>query len=148
VHSATVGRLEARLFHGANLHGTTPDESFGAPSTNWNTGANSDEVRYGVLANPGASGAVARFDALEIDDVAWVGPATVTATYPDPVVGLVPTAASPSQIDLVWDAETGAGGYDIERDGVVIVEDHGSTSYSDMGLTPSTEYDYRVRGVP
>lgn len=67
--------------------------------------------------------------------------------FPDAPTGLTATPVSSSQIDLAWDALTGAGGYDIERDGVLIVHDHQSTSYSDTGLDPSTEYDYRVRGV-
>jgi hypothetical protein len=147
VHSTTVGHFEARLFHGANLHGTTPDETFGNLTNNYNTGASSDEVRAGLNSNPGASGATMWVDALAIDDTAWIGPEVVSATYPAAPTNLVANAVSPTQIDLSWDALSGAGGYDIERDGVIVVADHGSTSYSDTGRSPATEYDYRVRGV-
>lgn len=56
-------------------------------------------------------------------------------------------AVSGSQIDLTWDALGYATAYDIERDGVVIATDVATNSYSDTGLTGSTEYTYRVRGV-
>ena len=56
-------------------------------------------------------------------------------------------AVSSSQIDLTWDVASGATGYDIERDSVVVVTDHAGTSYSDTGLTASTLYSYRVRAV-
>lgn len=72
-----------------------------------------------------------------------------SVSYPSAPQNLSAVANGSDQIDLSWDALPGAtGGYDIERDGVVIVEGHGSTSYSDTGLSPSTQYDYRVRGVP
>lgn len=61
--------------------------------------------------------------------------------------GLTATPVSPSQINLAWDAVTGASAYDIERDGVVVVFDHPTTSYPDTGLSPGVEYDYRVRAV-
>lgn len=61
--------------------------------------------------------------------------------------GLTATAVSSSQIDLSWNAVTGATGYDIERDGAVIATDNVTTSYSDTGLTQNTTYTYRVRTV-
>lgn len=69
---------------------------------------------------------------------------------PYQVTGLVATFIGSSQIDLSWDQliYQGSGyAYDVERSGVVIVRDHPTTSYSDTGLTPSTEYTYRVRAV-
>lgn len=51
------------------------------------------------------------------------------------------------RIDLSWNAIPGALGYEIERDGLIIVTNHGSTSYSDTGRDPATEYCYRVRAV-
>jgi hypothetical protein len=60
---------------------------------------------------------------------------------------LIATAVSDDQIDLTWDVFTGAIGYDIERDTLVIVSDHPTNSYSDTGLDPSTLYTYRVRAV-
>lgn len=60
---------------------------------------------------------------------------------------LIATAVSASEIDLVWDEVTGASGYDVERDGVVIAQDVPDTTYSDTGLGSSTIYTYRVRAV-
>jgi hypothetical protein len=60
---------------------------------------------------------------------------------------LTATTVSATQIDLDWDAVTGATGYDIERNGSVVVFDHTTNSYSDTGLASSTEYTYRVRSV-
>ena len=62
------------------------------------------------------------------------------------------TAASASQIDLMWDTVVGATHYRLERSTIV---DSGyvpvtggattSTSYMDMNLIGSTEYFYKVR---
>jgi hypothetical protein len=60
---------------------------------------------------------------------------------------LVATTFNASRIDLTWDAVAVATAYEIERDGVVIVSDHPTTSYSDTGLSAATEYDYQVRSV-
>jgi hypothetical protein len=76
--------------------------------------------------------------------IAWVGEATGTNLV---APTLTATAVSDTQINLSWSAVSGATSYDIERDDVVIVTGHGTTSYSDTGLTPSTLYTYRVRGV-
>lgn len=61
------------------------------------------------------------------------------------LTGLTAVAVSAAQIDVSWDAYPGALGYDIERDGVVIITDHQSASYSDTGLAEATTYSYRVR---
>jgi hypothetical protein len=63
------------------------------------------------------------------------------------VTGLTVTPASPTQLNLSWNAVTGADGYDIERDNVVIKTGHHTNSYSDTGLAPATQYAYRVRAV-
>ena len=76
----------------------------------------------------------------------WVGSATGSHKPATPT-GLEATAISNTEIDLTWDAVTGASGYDIERDGTVIATDHSSTTYNDTGLTLNTEYEYRVRAV-
>lgn len=55
------------------------------------------------------------------------------------------TAVSSSQINLSWTSIAGAIDYEIERDSVVIVTGHTTTTYNDTGLSPSTTYEYRVR---
>jgi hypothetical protein len=84
------------------------------------------------------------FDGLQIEKAATL-PAFDTG-YNSPA-NLTATPISSSEIDLSWDAVAGATGYDIERDGTVIVTDLAVTTYSDTSLTPSTSYAYRVRTV-
>lgn len=64
--------------------------------------------------------------------------------------GLVATAASTTQIDLLWspstDGETGVLEYVVYRDGFEVGRSV-STSYSDTGLTPSTVYQYRISAI-
>jgi chitodextrinase len=64
--------------------------------------------------------------------------------------GLVATAASTTQIDLLWspstDGETGVLEYVVYRDGFEVGRS-ASTSYSDTGLTPSTVYQYRISAI-
>lgn len=57
---------------------------------------------------------------------------------------LTATAVSSTAIDLDWDAVSGVTLYVVERDGVIIADDVATNSYSDTGLTPSTEYSYYV----
>jgi hypothetical protein len=57
------------------------------------------------------------------------------------------TPVSSSQLDLDWDPVSGATGYDIEEDGVLIATNVVASNYSRTGLAPSTTNDYRVRAV-
>lgn len=82
-------------------------------------------------------------DSFTLDDSATGGDTAVWG----PPAGLIATPVSDTQIDLTWDPVTGAIGYDIERDGVVIASDVAGTSYSDTGLAPTTTYTYRARSV-
>lgn len=84
-------------------------------------------------------------------DYAWTGTAdasTSTLTVPDTLAaptGLAATPISANQINVSWNAVSGATGYDIERDGVVIVTGQAGTTYADTGRAPATLYSYRVR---
>ncbi|MHA1973179.1 MAG: fibronectin type III domain-containing protein, partial [Candidatus Hodarchaeales archaeon] len=73
---------------------------------------------------------------------------TFDTTPPAQVTGLTASAASSSQIDLVWNAnsESDLDYYNIYRDGVLIATAT-STSYSDTGLTSETTYTYQVSAV-
>ncbi|MHA1330063.1 MAG: lamin tail domain-containing protein [Candidatus Hodarchaeales archaeon] len=70
---------------------------------------------------------------------------TLDITPPAQVTGLVATAVSSSQIDLVWDANTESDldYYTVYRDGVFLTTVT-TTSYSDIGLTDGTTYTYEV----
>lgn len=70
-------------------------------------------------------------------------------TIPDTPTGLIAEAVSSSQINLSWNASTGATSYKIEKrvgsgSWNVLEAAHIGTSYVDTGLIPETEYSYRV----
>jgi chitodextrinase len=70
-------------------------------------------------------------------------------TQPSQPTGLTATAISSSQINLSWTASTdnvGVTGYQVFRGGVQVAATSG-ISYSDTGLTASTQYTYTVRAV-
>ena len=106
--------------------------------------AYSYRVRAFDLALPAAnesalSTAVSATTLAAPDTTAPTVPANVTAA-----------AQSSTQILISWsastDTETGVGGYRIYRDGSTSpLATVTSTSYTDIGLTPSTAYSYRVR---
>lgn len=60
--------------------------------------------------------------------------------------GLTATPITSSRIDLAWTATSGATGYDVERNSVIVASP-ATNSYSDTGLSPSTLYSYRVRAI-
>ncbi|HET7337822.1 MAG TPA: fibronectin type III domain-containing protein [Candidatus Nitrosotalea sp.] len=81
-------------------------------------------------------------------------------TVPQSPTGLSATAASSSEIDLSWTAPSNDGGsaitgYSIERstdsgstwNTLVANTGSSSTTYSDIGLTSSTSYTYRVSAI-
>jgi chitodextrinase len=75
---------------------------------------------------------------------------TFDDTPPTKPGGLSATAAGTDRIDLDWsaasDPESGISGYIVYRDGERVATPSG-TSYTDGGLQPATEYDYRVSAV-
>ncbi|TLX99592.1 MAG: fibronectin type III domain-containing protein, partial [Thaumarchaeota archaeon] len=85
--------------------------------------------------------------------------ATTLAVAPSAPTGLTATAASSSQINLSWTAPNNGGsaiiGYMIERSTnggsiwTTLVANTGSTAttYSNVGLSPSTTYAYRVSAI-
>src|SRR5438445_4013691 len=87
---------------------------------------------------------------------------TITAVYktvPQHPTGLAATAVSSSQMNLTWNAPTNNGGspvtsYEIKRSvagstwSVLVRNTHStSTTYSDTGLQPNTQYSYRVFAI-
>jgi hypothetical protein len=85
----------------------------------------------------------------------WIGSLTPAATAPVQPSGLAAAAASTSQINLTWtdnsnnesgfkiERKTGAGGTYVQ----ITVTGGNVTAYNDTGLTPSTQYYYRVRAT-
>jgi hypothetical protein len=77
---------------------------------------------------------------------------TPDSTPPSSPSNLSATAQSDTRIDLSWspsqDPESGIAGYRVYRDGQPVVQTGPTpTSYSDMGLTESTSYEYAVTAV-
>lgn len=50
-------------------------------------------------------------------------------------------------VPMSWGSVADATGFDVERDGVVIVTNQAGTSYTDTTRPASSDYSYRVRGV-
>jgi chitodextrinase len=73
-------------------------------------------------------------------------PDTAAPTTP---AGLTATAVGPDQIDLTWDEASdnvGVTGYEIHRDGALLITIGAVTSYSDGVLAPAT-HTYEVRAL-
>jgi chitodextrinase len=70
---------------------------------------------------------------------------TPDTTRPAPPAGLNARAVSESQINLSWTASIGSvAGYRVYRNGIKVQDNLLTTSFSDMGLSPSTYYCYNV----
>jgi fibronectin type 3 domain-containing protein len=65
------------------------------------------------------------------------------STLPSVPTGLTATAVSSSQINLSWNASTGATGYNIYRAGVLLTTTT-TTSYQNISLSAGTQYCYTV----
>ena len=68
-------------------------------------------------------------------------------TLPSVPTNLVGTAASSTQINLTWTASTdnvGVTGYNVYKNNVLLANT-ASTTYSSIGLTPSTTYTFYVK---
>jgi hypothetical protein len=87
------------------------------------------------------------FDNLRIVTIAQ----TVTAV-PGPVANLKADQIGSRRVVLKWDAATVAGdptarvGYEVERDGVVLVALQPGLSFEDFGVQPGQSVTYKVRG--
>ena len=81
---------------------------------------------------------------------AVVTPAAPDTTPPTAPTGLSASAASPSQINLSWNAATdnvAVTGYRVFRNGALVADLGNVTTYQDLGLSASTTYSYRVRAL-
>lgn len=147
----------------------TAARSIGAADTATATdgaAATADVVKAAADAATGADAATQVRDTTTADAATGTDSAAVTATVDRTAAdtataadaaaavtgltvptGLTVTVVSASQLDLSWNSVTGVTGYDIERDGTVIVFDNPSNSYSDTGLAAASTHTYRVRAV-
>lgn len=72
-----------------------------------------------------------------------VSPASPNAGAPSAPTGLAATAAGQSQINVNWNAVSGASGYDLIVDGTLV--SGASRPYSHTGLAPGSSHTYQVR---
>jgi hypothetical protein len=68
-------------------------------------------------------------------------------TFLDEATGLTLTVVSQTQIDLSWNAVSGASTYRITRNGAVVEPANPDTTYSDT-VSPNVAYHYTVKAVP
>ncbi|MEQ8197402.1 MAG: fibronectin type III domain-containing protein, partial [Clostridiaceae bacterium] len=124
-----VGVTEYDIYSGTQLIGTTTGEitctaTCLTPGTNYS---------FTVKAKDAANNISPESNLLSVSTVS-------SLTVP---VNINTTAANNS-VNISWDSATGATGYDIEVDGVII--DNGiNTTYNHSGLTTNSQHTYRVR---
>lgn len=70
--NAAAGELTVTLFYGANLNGTTPDETISATGTS--TGSNGPVARYRLGFLTGGANGDVNFDEDVVDDTGPIGP--------------------------------------------------------------------------
>ncbi|MCM3174151.1 fibronectin type III domain-containing protein [Paenibacillus sp. MER 99-2] len=78
----------------------------------------------------------------EINSSAWTAIYSST-TLPAVVSGLSVNTTTANSIAIRWNAATGASGYDLEVDGVVVAVT--GTTYSRNNFTANTEHTFRIR---
>jgi chitodextrinase len=107
----------------------------------------------GTAAPTGIRTTLASKSAISIGQSIVLRPTGLSAptdtTPPTKPTNLQATGVSTSQINLSWAASTdnvGVVGYEVYRNGVFLTS-VGGTSYSDIGLAPSTTYSYQVAAV-
>ena len=154
-----------------NLSASTTATAPGRVSLTWTAATDTGGVAgYRVLRNGTQVGQVTTtgfvddtavpatsysYTVVAYDTAGNVGPPSTAADVTTPQdtsaptvpTGLKATAAGPDRVDLTWTAsqdDTRVAGYDVLRGGVV-VGSTGTTSYSDLGVSPSTTYSYTVR---
>ena len=79
----------------------------------------------------------------ELDDLRVAGIPTGLA----PPENVQAVAQSSTSILVTWNAVEDADAYDVERDSVIVADKIAATEFLDEGLTPETEYTYRVRSA-
>lgn len=117
---STAGQQQLRLFLGANLHGSTPDEDSGNQSYTQGT---VDTFRIGPVNNTLAGAWVMHFDAVKADNATWVGSAVVSNVAPTCNAGTDQTGVEPFSVVTL-------SGTDADSDGTIATR-----AWSGTGLT-------------
>jgi plastocyanin len=135
---------------GTAISGACTTAAEGTSVCSWDTTAMSHGIYYVYgITNDGTNPTVSAYSPGQI---------TIN-TVPSAPTGLTASTISSSQINLSWTAPSNGGspitGYKIERESPIgggfstIVADTGSTdtTYSNTGLNPNTQYNYRVSAI-
>jgi hypothetical protein len=87
-----------------------------------------------------------RVKAIGSGDSAWSEVYRVSTLPSKPGTPLKLNAvAAKNAVTIFWDEVPDSIGYDVELDGIVVVDNFTATTYTDIELTPFTQHTYRVR---
>ncbi len=131
----------AQNYFNEKISGTYNGTSISVPMNIWTV-----VKPIGDTANPYPP-SLPEFGAFVLVKTGSGTPPPSDTTSPSVPTNLSATAVSPSQINLSWNASTdniGVTGYDIYRGGTLLTSVTGTT-YSNTGLSASTQYSYTVR---
>ncbi|NUR61496.1 MAG: glycoside hydrolase [Catenulispora sp.] len=133
-----VGVTGYDIYRGSTLAGTSATTSF------TDTGlAASTQYTYTVKAHDAAGNA----SAASAPVTATTSAGTGDTTPPSTPTGLTVASTTSSSVSLTWNASTdnvGVTGYDIYR-GSTLAGSSATTSFTDTGLSASTQYTYTVK---
>ncbi len=126
--------------------GTWTQASMSQPAT---TGVNNtDNVEQVYLASPPVQGtyqAVVTFQgALSGNQQHFSLLISGSGGLPEVVTGVTASALSSSSVRVSWPLAAGANSYKVFRNGTQVGTVSSGTTFTDTGLTPSTDYLYRV----
>jgi chitodextrinase len=131
-----VGVTGYRVYRGGSQIGTSATTTYADSTVVGSTTYSYKVAAYDAVPNVSAQSTAKNVSTPDI-------------TAPSTPTGLTAAAASPSRINLSWNASTDTGGsglagYRVYRAGSLIASP-ATTSYSDTNLTASTAYSYTVR---
>lgn len=133
VGSSTVGKMMARLYYGVNLHGSTPSETIGNLTDNWNTSGVGDWDAIRIGATTDSANSTFWIDAIKVRDDAWVGSAITGGTADSGLAAL-------SDVTQSADGATTLPNYSVVDIGTGSVPANASgTAYTSRRLTVSVD---------
>ncbi len=141
--TAVAGAAKYIVYRSASATGTFAKVGEATTATYTNTGLAANTTYYYKVSAANAGGASALSAAASAK--------TLAATLPAPT-GLKATTASTSQINLTWNAVSGATQYQVYRSvgastAYSLVRTQSTTSFNNIGLTPGVKYNYRVKAL-
>jgi hypothetical protein len=90
VPGTTAGQIGMRLFTGANIDGTTPDDSFTSPANRAATGTAISQCRAGLTWLSTYTSTTVKVDDYAVSTAGWLGPTAAAAVPPNIPARLTP----------------------------------------------------------